>query len=275
LFFPLHDQNNEEVKVVPVITYVIIGICFLVHLYQVILNLAPNPKVKYVHFLYQHGLVPKSFFSGTTEYPIKLPDGINITKKDIEDLRNMPEHSPAAYSAKQNAELIWVENSIFWVYMMPLTYMFLHGGWMHFLSNIWFFWIFSDNVEERMGGIKFLFFYLLTGIISGLGHALLNYDSGGTLVGASGAISAVMGAYVVLFPGNRITSYFCPVWFFIRRIDVAAWVVLGMYLLMNFLSLASMQHSNTAFDAHIFGFLAGGGIAFLMNKVSGPNKKSN
>jgi membrane associated rhomboid family serine protease len=126
-----------------------------------------------------------------------------------------------------------------------------------------------------MGGIKFLFFYLLTGIISGLGHALLNYDSGGTLVGASGAISAVMGAYVVLFPGNRITSYFCPVWFFIRRIDVAAWVVLGMYLLMNFLSLASMQHSNTAFDAHIFGFLAGGGIAFLMNKVSGPNKKSN
>ncbi len=76
-----------------------------------------------------------------------------------------------------------------------------------------------------------------------------------------------MGAYVGLFPGNRITSYFCPIWFFIRRIDVPAYVVLGMYLLINFLSMTSLQHSNTAFDAHIFGLLAGFGVAFLMVKA--------
>jgi membrane associated rhomboid family serine protease len=263
MFFPLHDQNNDEVKSVPIVSYVIIGLCFIVHLYQIILGIGQKPPIDQTQFLYKHGWVPRTFFSGATNYQVFLHGTPEIPAEQLEALKEFPPESDQGKFLR----LVEVNSSPLWIYLMPLTYMFMHGGWMHFLSNIWFFWIFSDNVEEKMGHFKFLIFYLLTGIFSGFGHALINSASRVPLIGASGAISAVMGAYVGLFPGNRITSYFCPIWFFIRRIDVPAYVVLGMYLLINFLSMTSFQHSNTAFDAHIFGFLAGFGVAFAMVKI--------
>lgn len=258
MFFPLHDQKNEAVKAVPIVSYTIIGICLVVHLYSIILSISnPTPKEQ-VHFLYRHGLVPSVFLSGETKYVVGVFEEM-LGKKQLNRIRTMPVTS----EEKKIADMADVENSLFWIYLMPLTCIFMHGGWMHILSNIWFFWIFTDNVEEKMGSITFSIFYLIAGGLSSLGHVLIRPDSMVPLVGASGAVSAVMGAYVMMFPSNRITTYFCPVWFFIRRIDVPAYVVLGMYLLINFFSMTSNPYSNTAFDAHFFGFIAGLGFGYL------------
>jgi membrane associated rhomboid family serine protease len=261
LFFPLHDQNNIEVKTITVISYAIIGLCLVLHLYQIILGLSDPTGKEQLHFTYKHGLVPAAFFNSKSEYDIGTLKNF-FSVKEIERIKNTP-RTPQEH---QIANIAVVKNSILWVYLMPLTYMFLHGGWMHILSNIWFFWIFTDNVEEFMGPFKFAIFYLLTGVFAGLGHAVLRYDSALPLVGASGAVSAVMGAYVALFPANKVTTYFCPIWFFIRRIDVPAYVVLGMYLLTNLLSMTSSPHSNVAFDAHIFGFIAGFATGWISRK---------
>src|SRR6516162_2023695 len=87
-----------------------------------------------------------------------------------------------------------------------LTSMFLHGGWMHVLGNMWFLWVFGDNIEDVLGHGKYLLFYILCGVAAGLTHVLLNSDSRLPTVGASSAIAGIMGAYLVKFPSNRITT---------------------------------------------------------------------
>ncbi len=261
MFFPLHDQNNESVKTIPIVSYTIIGICLIVHLYWMILGFSDPSQKSQIHFLYRHGLVPSVFLNGESTYGVGSFEQY-LGKKEMKRIKAMPANA----EEKKLADMATVESSLFWIYLMPLTCMFMHGGWMHLLSNIWFFWIFTDNVEEKMGSFKFLLFYLTAGILSSLGHVLIRIDSVVPLVGASGAVSAVMGAYVIMFPSNRITTYFCPIWFFIRRIDVPAFVVLGMYLLINFLSMTSATNSTTAFDAHFFGFLAGLTFGFLFRE---------
>lgn len=266
MFFPLHDNNNEAVKAVPVVSYLIIGICFLVHLYSIVLAIGdPADKpVLATHFAYRHGLVPSVFFSGSTEYQIGTTD-LQLSERQLDLLRSAEEGS----KERAEAEFREVKTNSLFIWLMPLTSIFLHAGWMHILSNIWFFWIFSDNVEEKFGSVLFLIFYLGTGIASGLFHAALRMESTIPLVGASGAVSAVMGAYVAFFPKNRITSYFCPVWFFIRRIDVPAFLILGLYLITNLISMSqsSLTGANVAFDAHIGGFIAGFTVAWLMKKT--------
>jgi len=269
MFFPLHDNNNEAVKAVPVVSYLIIGLCFLVQIYTIVLAIgdpAENPVLA-THFAYRHGLVPSVFFSGNTSYQIG-PLDMQLSDRQLETLKSAAEGS----KERQIAEFREVQSNRLWIWLMPLTCIFLHAGWMHILSNVWFFWIFSDNVEEKFGSFFFLVFYIVTGVASSLFHAVLRMDATVPLVGASGAVSAVMGAYVAFFPKNRITSYFCPVWFFIRRIDVPAVLILGLYLLTNLISMsqASLTGANVAFDAHIGGFIAGFAVAWLMKK-SGKN----
>jgi len=266
MFFPLHDNNNEAVKAVPVISYLVIGICFLVQIYSIVLAIG-DPAEKPVlatHFAYRHGLIPSVFFSGKTEYQIG-PQKLQLSDEQLDILRSAQE------GTRERNEVIFreVQTNYLFVLLMPLTSIFLHAGWMHLLSNIWFFWIFSDNVEEKFGSVLFFIFFIGAGIFSGLFHAFLRMESTIPLVGASGAVSAVMGAYVAFFPQNRITSYFCPVWFFIRRIDVPAFLILGLYLLTNLISMSqtSLTGANVAFDAHIGGFIAGFSIAWLMKKT--------
>ncbi len=263
MFFPLHDQNNEAVKTVPMVSYTIIGLCLLVHLYTVILSIGPTGRANLVHFIYRHGLVPQAFFSEEDSYPIPPQNFFPPPEQ-----KNQAESSnPNAFEQMQ-AEILTVRSSKFWIWLMPFTCIFLHASWMHLLTNMWFFWIFSDNVEEKMGLPLFIVFYLAVGIVSSLAHAVLQSASGVPMIGASGAVSGVMGAYLKLFPRNKITSYFCPIWFFIRRIDVPAIVVLGCYLLLNMLQMSQSGNigANVAFDAHIFGFLAGIGLATLFKR---------
>ena len=116
-----------------------------------------------------------------------------------------------------------------------LTSMFLHGGWMHVLGNMWFLWIFGDNIEDILGHGKYLLFYLLCGVGAALTQFLVNPDSRIPMVGASGAIAGVMGAYLVKFPHSRILSLVTIIFFF-TTVEVPAWVMLIYWFVIQFFS---------------------------------------
>ena len=143
-----------------------------------------------------------------------------------------------------------------------LTHMFLHGGWLHLMGNMLFLWIFAVNVEDRLGRTLFLLFYLVGGVAAAAGHILVDPTSDVPMVGASGAISAVLGGYLVLFPRARIQSLVFLV-FFYELIAVPAVLVLGFWFVLQVidglasLGLAGDASSGIAFWAHIGGFVAG------------------
>ncbi len=142
------------------------------------------------------------------------------------------------------------------------TSLFLHGGWLHVMGNVWFLWVFGDNIEDRMGHGRYLLFYLLSGAAAGLTHILLAPGSPVPTIGASGAISGVMGAYLVLFPHARIITLI-PIFFFFQVIEVPAFVFLIIWLSFQILGgLAAISRGGTpaggiAWWAHIGGFFAG------------------
>jgi membrane associated rhomboid family serine protease len=139
------------------------------------------------------------------------------------------------------------------------TSMFLHGSWMHLLGNMWFLWIFGNNIEDSMGRLRFVAFYLICGLAAAFGQVVSSPRSSIPMVGASGAISGVMGAYLVLYPRVRVFAIVF-LGFFITSIALPAWVMLGYWLLIQFVSgLATFggEMGGVAFWAHIGGFLAG------------------
>lgn len=146
-----------------------------------------------------------------------------------------------------------------------LTCMFLHGGWMHIIGNMWFLWIFGGNVEDRFGSAVYLFFYLVCGLGSGLSQALFSWGSSIPSIGASGAISGVLGAYVVFFPGSRILTLvpLFIIWFMAR---IPAIVFIGLWFIVQFLSglgsLGAVSAGGVAWWAHVGGFALGVIIAF-------------
>ncbi len=256
MFLPLHDQNNEPVQATPVVSYVLMTITVLVYCYQFLIGLGDAEES--LRFSLRHGLVPAPFLAGKTDYECVIT--LDKPSPGRRPGRSSPAEQEPGDDGGASELRFQVSNTAAGLWLMPITYNFLHGGWMHLLGNLWFFWIFSDNVEERMGKPLFLLFYLAAGVGGGLLHMLLRLESTLPLVGASGAISGLMGAYVILFPGNRITSYFCPVWFFIRRLDVPSWMVLGFFILFNVFAMSQATlsgGSQVAFDCHVGGFLAG------------------
>ena len=145
-------------------------------------------------------------------------------------------------------------------YSHILTSMFLHGSWMHLLGNMWFLWLFGNNVEDSMTRPRYVAFYLLAGIGAALAQVVADPMSEVPMVGASGAISGVMGAYLVLFPRVRVYTM-VPLGFFLQRMALPAWVMLIYWMFLQFAggitSIASEQGGGVAFWAHIGGFVAG------------------
>ena len=144
--------------------------------------------------------------------------------------------------------------------LTPLTSMFLHGSWMHLIFNMLYMWVFGNNIEDSMGSVRFLAFYIICGLAASAAHILVGPSSPVPTVGASGAISGVMGAYLVLYPRIRVRMFIPP--FFLIRIR--AWLVLLWWIFGQLLSglpaLSSMRpdvSSGVAFWAHIGGFVAG------------------
>ncbi len=144
--------------------------------------------------------------------------------------------------------------------LLPLlTSMFLHGGFMHALSNVWVLYIFGDNVEDRLGHSRFLLFYVLTGLAAGLFHLVTNPGSPVPTIGASGAIAGVMGGYFLLFPHARVSTL-VPVFLYAEVIEVPAVVFLGLWLLTQLYSgvmSLGARFGGIAWWAHVGGFAAG------------------
>ena len=140
-----------------------------------------------------------------------------------------------------------------------ITSMFLHGSWMHLLGNMWFLWLFGNNVEDSMGRLRFVVFYLICGLAAALGQVITSPNSAIPMVGASGAISGVMGGYLVLYPRVRVFTL-VTLGFFFTTIALPAWVMLGYWFLIQFVSgFVSFggDKGGVAFWAHIGGFVAG------------------
>jgi membrane associated rhomboid family serine protease len=148
--------------------------------------------------------------------------------------------------------------------------MFLHGGWMHIIGNMWTLWIFGDNVEDRMGPLRFVLFYLLCGLAAGVTHWLTNPDSTIPTVGASGAIAGVLGAYFFLYPHARIIAM-VPIFFWPFFFELPAITYLGFWILSQIfsgtLSLALPKDvGGVAWWAHVGGFIAGAALHRLFVK---------
>ena len=141
------------------------------------------------------------------------------------------------------------------------TSMFLHGSWMHLIGNMWFLWVFGDNIEDSMGRVRYAIFYLVCGVAAAMAQVLLNPSSVIPMVGASGAISGVMGAYLVLYPRVRVYALLI-LGFFFTSIALPAWTMLVYWAAIQLVSgvfglFASESTGGVAFWAHVGGFLAG------------------
>jgi membrane associated rhomboid family serine protease len=155
--------------------------------------------------------------------------------------------------------------------LTALTSMFLHGGWIHLLGNLWYLWIFGDNVEDRLGHWRFLLFYLAGGLVAAGVHLLFNLGSPVPTVGASGAIAAVLGAYAVLFPRARVLTL-VPIFFFFQVIALPALLVLALWFVVQIFTGAlsiGASGGGVAWWAHIGGFVFG--MAVMLG-LRGPRR---
>src|SRR5207249_4718260 len=154
-----------------------------------------------------------------------------------------------------------------------ITSMFLHGGWMHVIGNMWYLWIFGDNVEDRLGHAGYIIFYLLCGIVAAFGQIVIDPTSTLPTIGASGAIAGVMGAYFVLYPRSRVLTL-VPLILWWEMFELPAIVLLGFWFLMQLFSAAgsiavtagSHGSGGVAFMAHVAGFVFGGVVVLALRQ---------
>ena len=239
--FPYRDHNPPAT--VPVVTIVLIAlncIAFFVELQQ---------GQGLDDFINGYGLTPARVFASTGSAPVDVA------------LPWEPE-TQRVYSVP--------------VWLTFLTSMFLHGGWLHLLGNMWYLWIFGDNVEDRMGHFKFLLFYLLCGLAAALAQTAANTGSHVPMVGASGAIAGVLGAYLIAFPTARVSTLLF-LGFFITVVQMPAFVLLGFWFALQFFSgMGSMsldEAGGVAWWAHIGGFVAGMALLFVFQKPA-PKRRA-
>ena len=187
-----------------------------------------------------------------TRRPLVRPDGTPVT---IGELPRLRDHVVASEAPKIRAETEAAAALPAWINIF--TCMFLHGGWMHLIGNMLFLWIFGDNIEDRLGRVLFLLFYLGTGVLGNLAHTV--FDSGFVpLIGASGAVSGIMGGYLVLFPRARLHAIMLFGWYPVT-LDVPAYIYMIFYMVAQnlFPAFFAAGMGGVAHWAHIGGFLSG------------------
>ena len=246
--FPFSDADVRH-RTFPYTNVVLIALCALVFLYQLSLGgvgfFGGGGGIEAQIFFLKWGFIPDELIRG--EPYTTITDG--VISRSIE--------TPVP---------TWV--TIF-------SSMFMHGGFMHFAGNMMFLWVFGDNIEDRLGHLKYLLFYLFTGVIATLTHFAIDPHSQAPLVGASGAISGVLGAYLVLYPFNRVKAL--VVFYFITVIELRAMILLGVWfawqLFQGLVSLGLSTQVNVAFFAHIGGFVAGSLILAGLKLASGESLK--
>jgi membrane associated rhomboid family serine protease len=232
MVIPVYDKN--PIRRTPVVTYTLIGLCTVVFMlgplagfagtYGSGRQLACAQAVYFDHW----GVIPAELFHGQLPLDrLGLPAGCA---------------TPHAFSKVPVLSVV--------------TAMFLHASWLHLIGNMLFLYVFGDNVENRMGRVRFALFFLVAGFLATYGFAFANPDDTQSLVGASGAISGALGAYLYLYPKARVTSLF-PFLFFIP-LRFPAWVVLGFWFVLQWLAAQTAQNGpGVAYLAHVVGFAFG------------------
>lgn len=224
---PLHDDNPT--RRTPILTIVLILLNVAVFAVQ---STKPNPTS-----------IPVSEFASTQSGMIcrygMIPDRLLDNRVEAADLGER-------VCADINAEAPRAQTLV--------THQFIHSDWLHLLGNMLFLWVFGNNVEDRLGRLRFLPFYLVCGLLAAVGQVFVDPGSASALIGASGAISGVLGAYFVLFPRARVLTLIT-----IIPLRLPAWIVLGAYMAFQFLYVSgdSGAEGGVAYWAHIVGFIAG------------------
>jgi membrane associated rhomboid family serine protease len=211
---PLSDENPSSRR--PIVTIGIIATNVVFWLYELVHGVQLSAL--------DYGVIPQWMLRRISEGPILLPGGLEAR----------------------------LHQAVGWPFTL-FTAMFTHGGWIHIIGNMWFLWIFGDNLEERMGRAKYLLFYLVCGILAAGTQVLATPASVAPMVGASGAIAGVLGGYILLYPTARVRSLWVLI-VFVTTVRVPAFVLLGLWFLSQFLTPAA---SGVAWEAHVGGFLAG------------------
>ncbi|MEY3192151.1 MAG: hypothetical protein RL305_750 [Pseudomonadota bacterium] len=153
-------------------------------------------------------------------------------------------------------------------YLTLITSMFMHGGWMHLIGNMLYMWIFADNIEDDLGKVKFILFYIASGVAAALTQVYLNVNSTVPMVGASGAISGVLGAYMIRYPRNKVLVLI-PLGVFTQLLRIPALFVLGFWFILQFISSAGStgEGGGVAYGAHIGGFVFGAAVMFFFGNL--------
>jgi membrane associated rhomboid family serine protease len=243
---PIRDNNPTKRR--PYVTLGLIGINVVVFLFWQPSSFlsssgrhAQEIEQEQTNFLYEHALVP---CEATEDHPVSLPE-FNSGNSDAPD-------EPQAFPDKNPR-------------LAVITSMFLHAGLLHLGGNMLFLWIFGNNVEDRMGPALFLLFYLVGGVVAGLGHILSDPQSITPVIGASGAVAAVMGAYLVWWPRAKVTTLIF--FFLITWISIPAFVFLGIWFGLQFLT---NPDSGVAWVAHVAGFVFGALVALPFRPKTPP-----
>lgn len=254
---PLRDNIPSRSR--PFVNYTMIGLCAAVFLIQ--LTESPENATLVERF----GMIPVRVMhpDQSVQIPVaqrhtgdyemqRLPDGRIAQVPVVETLYR--EAAPTPFPPV----------------LTLLTCIFLHGGWMHFLGNMWFLWIFGDNVEDRFGHWGYLAFYLLTGVAASLTHLVTELSSPIPTIGASGAIAGVMGAYLVSYPHARVEAL-VPVFIIFFTTVLPAPVFLGIWFVIQFFqgvsTITAVETEGVAWWAHIGGFAAGAAVTWLLDRA--------
>jgi membrane associated rhomboid family serine protease len=235
LVFPVSD-GDLKTRSRPLFNLTFIGLCAAVFVYELIIGTSDR-----IIFFYQFGLIPAELAHGINYESLVTSGGTINTGSPIP------------------------------TWATVFTSMFIHGDWMHFATNMLFLWVFGDNIEDRFGHLKYLLFYLASGVAAVLLQVATNTLSEIPTIGASGAIAGVLGAYLVLFPGSRVRTV--VIFFFITFVRIPAVLLLGFWFLLQFIggigSLGpSAQAGGIAYWAHIGGFVLGIIVAIFYRLIT-------
>jgi len=253
--FPIGDDNQGRLTT-PIVVYVIIAINLAVF----VLLQQGGMTAQGEYFTYGYSVVPREITTGQdlTE-PVRV-----VGAPPVIDPRTGRHELPVIPEAPGPSP----------IYLTLLTSMFMHGGWLHILGNMLYLWVFGDNIEDNFGHGRFFLFYLICGLAAAFAQILADPTSVIPSLGASGAIAGVLGAYLVMFPRNRVRNlvFFG---FFFTTIELPAVIVLGFWIVLQFVNqyASSFEHTSqggVAYMAHIGGFVAGLILSFVFRRRQSP-----
>ncbi len=259
MVLPVHDVNPT--RRTPVVTYLLVAINVIAFVLsplaaQVVGEPSAARECRIVAFLDQYAAIPDEVV-----HNVQQPSAATGAIGRDGDRVGCVELTPPPFEKRP--------------YVSVLTAMFLHGGWLHLLGNMLFLYVFGNNVEDRLGRLRFLAFYLGCGYAATYGFSLLDAGSTQPLVGASGAVAGVLGAYLVLFPRAKVWSLLTFLFFLPVRLP--AWLVLGSWFVLQyayFRGAGVAGASGVAYGAHVIGFLLGAALVWQLRGTARPREVS-